>query len=291
MNVYEMVTNQVIEALETGGFAFTDRWDRPAPAFVMPLRSTGETYQGINILLLWIAAHNNQFTSAHWFTYKQAKTLNAQVKKGAKSTKIIYYGTYTKKDENGDEKEASSRFAKVYSVFNADQIEGLPEEFYIKPKEPRIFENDHVDELDAFFKGTGATYSFEGDRAYYDRAGDFIKLPPIRRFVSVNAFYSTLAHEIAHWTGAEHRLNREKGKKFADKAYCIEECVAELSALFTMSHLNARYDFPNSVAYISQYLDAMKADPKFIFTAASAASEATDYLIDQAKTKFCANAA
>lgn len=278
-DIYAEVTNTVLEALESGTKPWVKQWNNGPSNFIMPRRSTGEFYQGINILLLWIAAEKKGYFSEYWFTYKQAVALGANVTKGEKSTRVCYYGTFIPKDKKtGEKKEQPSKFLKSFNVFNADQIEGLPEEFYSKPELVVNAEIKRIRDLDIFFRYTGAAINEVGNSAFYNRSTDQVTMPPFETFKTANSYYSVLSHEVAHWTGSPNRLDRTKGKIFGDKAYAAEELVAELSAVFTMTSLGYAPDLDNSVAYIASWIKALRNDKKFIFTAASQASKATEFM-------------
>ena len=134
-DVQSHVTKSIIKAIEAGTAPWRKPWTGSSFGGAFPLRSTGERYRGINILLLWCAAEENDYSSAHWFTYKQADTIGAQVRKGEKSSTVVKYGTFEKEDENGTEKKIP--YTRAYRVFNADQIDGLPTVFYTEPEAAR----------------------------------------------------------------------------------------------------------------------------------------------------------
>ncbi|MEM7242327.1 MAG: zincin-like metallopeptidase domain-containing protein [Pseudomonadota bacterium] len=289
-HVQQTITDALIALMEVGTPPWRCGWSKSTDTFTMPLRANGEAYRGINILLLWSSVMQHGFTSPYWFTYKQAQSINAQVKKGSKATKIIYYGVLKANDETEEDADELRRFARLYSVFNGDQIEGLAACYTVPPAPLEIFDNERSGYMDDFFYSIKATVKEEGEKAFYDRLKDSITLPPFDTFESANAFYSTLAHEFAHWTGAKDRLNRVKGKAFGDRAYAFEELVAELSAVFTMTELNAAIDLPNHSAYLAHWITAMREEPSFIMRAASAASASAEFLIGESKIRnaFCA---
>ena len=278
IDIQQDVTNKILKALEAGVAPWRKDWKNGSSSFIMPKRENGEFYQGINILLLWEAAEEKGFFSQYWFTYKKASELGAQVKKGSKGTHIYFYGTSKKKDEN--DKENIFKFLKGTTVFNADQIESLDEKYYSAPKMINNNNNERVKTLETFFKNTGAEIIEQGNSAHYTPSKDIVSMPPLNTFENSNAFYFTLAHEMAHWTGSPKRLNREFGKKMNDQKYAAEELVAELSAMFTMLNCGQVPDFSNSASYIDHWLSALKNDKTFIFKAASKASQATNYLLD-----------
>lgn len=275
-NVSDVVTDAIIKAIEAGTAPWRKPWTGETGGTAFPLRSTGEPYRGINILLLWCAAQENGFESAHWFTFKQAKDLGANVRKGEKSSTVVKYGTLEKEDDQGDEKKFA--YTKAYRVFNADQIEGLPEHFYFKPEPARDLGTTNDAALDAFFNGLGVRLiSTEKPRAFYNIEEDHVHMPPIETFYSSAGYYGTLAHEMAHATGHKSRLDRFK--KFNTRTeYAFEELIAEISACIMGAKLGFKPDFDQSAAYIEGWLKALKEDNRAIFRAASEAQKAVDMI-------------
>ena len=196
-DVQAQVTNSIIIAIEAGTAPWRKPWAGSTSGGSFPLRSTGEGYRGINVLLLWCAAEENGFSSAHWFTLKQAAGAGGQVRKGEKSSTVVKYGTFEKE---GDEGEAKSiPYTKAYRVFNADQIDGLPAEFYTEPEAARDLGTVADPELEAFFASVGVPIDTSREpRAYYSPSVDRIHMPPIETFYNASDFYGVLAHESAH---------------------------------------------------------------------------------------------
>ncbi|TQM90372.1 ArdC family protein [Roseinatronobacter monicus] len=253
-DLYETVTNEIIASIEEGTPAWRKPWTGETGGAAFPLRSNGEGYRGINVLMLWLVASKRGYRSAYWFTYRQAKEAGAQVKRGEKGATVVKYGTVAREDEaTGSEKAIP--YLKSYTVFNAEQIEGLPASFYgTAAEEARDLGTKTDPELEAFFAATGAEIrTSEDPRAYYDLIGDFIHMPPVSTFHSAAGYFSTLAHETCHWTGASSRLDRFE--KFNDcKAYAFEELIAEIGNCMVCAHLGLTPDFGQSGAYIKGWL-------------------------------------
>lgn len=280
-DIYQEITTQIVNAMEAGTPPWRKPWTGDAVGFAMPKRATGETYKGINVLMLWMMASERGYTSETWFTYRQAKEAGGQVRKGEKSTTVIYYNTVKAGDEQGEEKTIP--FAKAYRVFNADQIEGLPVEFYQKPTAPRDLGTVVDPELETFFASIGAKIeTSKKPQAYFAPADDLIHMPPIETFHSANGYYATLAHEHIHFTGVEKRLGRY-GKYSNKQEYAFEELVAEIGSCMLCGQLGLTPEFDQSAAYIEGWLKALKDDKRLIFKAASAAQKATDYLLEASK--------
>jgi antirestriction protein ArdC len=283
-DIYTHVTDKIIAAIEAGCPPWRKPWTGSKGGVCFPLRSNGEPYRGINILMLWLEAEEKGYVSPRWFTYKQAQDSGAQVRKGEKSTTVVKYGTFEKEDRDTGEDKTFS-YAKAYRVFNADQIEGLPAELYGKaPDAPRDLGTEADPELDAFFARTGAEIvTTEEPRAYYSPAKDHIHMPPVATFHSTKGYFGTLAHEAIHWTGGEKRL--ERIKKFANReAYAFEELVAEIGACFLGAQIGIAPEIDQSAAYVESWLQALKDDKRAIFRAASEAQKAADYLLNAAGT-------
>jgi len=274
-DLYDHVTNQIITALEAG----TPPWRKPwtgGQRVAFPLRSNGEAYRGINVLMLWLAAAEHDYSSAHWFTYKQSKELNAQVRKGEKSTTVVKYGTIERENEKGEERTIP--YAKAYRVFNADQIEGLPEQYIIQPDAPRDMGTTASPELDNFIAATGAKLEItDRAEASYNRKTDHIHMPPIATFHSAGGYYETLLHELTHWTGHKTRLDRfQSFTKRSD--YAFEELIAEIGSCMAYARLGLVPSIDQSAAYIEGWLNALQDDKRLIFKAASAAQKAADLI-------------
>ncbi|MEP3674962.1 zincin-like metallopeptidase domain-containing protein [Sulfitobacter sp.] len=279
-DVYAHVTETIIAEIEAGTPPWRKPWTGSASGIALPTRHNGEEYRGINVLMLWIMAAKHGHVSSRWMTYKQAQELGGQVRKGETSSTVVKYGTFTRENELGIEEELP--YARAYRVFNADQIEGLPEDYYIRPEAPRDLGTAADPELEAFFSQTGADILTSDDpRAYYSPAKDHIHMPPIATFHNAAGYYGTLAHEAIHWTGSEKRL--ERIKKFANReAYAFEELVAEIGACFLGAQIGVAPEFDQSAAYVEGWLKALKEDTRAIFRAASEAQKAADFVLQAA---------
>ncbi|MBK8177044.1 MAG: DUF1738 domain-containing protein [Rhodospirillales bacterium] len=282
-DVYTRITNQIIAELEQGVRPWMKPWDAAhvAGPVSRPLRVSGKPYGGINIVMLWASAMEQGFTAPIWMTFRQAKELGAHVKKGAKGTLVVYANTITR-EEQGEEGEAQTReipFMKGYTVFNVEQIEDLPAHYHAKA-EPRLNAEQRIENAEGFFAATGATIRHGGNAAFYSPSSDHVQMPPFEAFRSAEAYYATLAHECVHWTKHDTRLARDFGRKrFGDAGYAMEELVAELGAAFLCADLELTPQIRDDHApYIAGWLQALKHDKRAIFTAASHAQKAADFL-------------
>jgi antirestriction protein ArdC len=283
-DIHAEITNRIVAAIEKGAGAFEMPWQGAATTMAPANAATKRFYRGINVLSLWVSAQAQGFSSPQWATFRQWQDFGAQVRKGEKGTPIVFYKTIEVEADEGDAAdEKTVPFARASWVFNAAQVDG----FEPAPEPVRVVSQfDKLEQVDAAIRATGARIDHGGNRAFYHRVEDRIQVPNTADFVGTKtstaqeSFYSTLLHELAHWTGAEHRLDREKGKRFADKVYAFEEIIAELSAAFSCARLGiAATPRADHAAYIADYLTILKSDKKAIFAAASAASAATNFIL------------
>jgi antirestriction protein ArdC len=283
-DVYERVTNQIVSELERGVRPWMKPWnaEHAAGRITRPLRGNGVPYQGINVLMLWSAAIEKGYAAPIWMTFKQALDLKAHVRKGEAGSLVVYAdkiirtGTDTK---TGEASEHAIPFMKGYTVFNVEQIDGLPERFYAKAK-PRSETVQRIARVESFFAATGATVRHGGNRAFYSPASDHVQMPPIEAFRDAESYYATLAHESCHWTKHPSRLDRDFGRKrFGDEGYAMEELVAELGAAFLSADLELTPEVRDDhAAYIASWIKVLKDDKRAIFSAASHAQRAADFL-------------
>lgn len=282
-DIYTRITDQIITALEQGVRPWMKPWDaaHAAGSVSRPLRGNGKPYAGINVLMLWASAMEQSFSAPIWMTYRQAKELGAQVRKGAKGTLVVYADKITRKEENeqGEEIDRHIPFMKGYSVFCVDQIEGLPAHFYALSESFKNPDQRNAD-AESFFANTGIEIRHGGNAAYYAPDPDFVQMPEFTSFRDAVAYYATLAHETTHATRHTSRLDRDFGrKKWGDEGYAMEELVAELGAAFLCADLELTPQITeNHAPYIAGWVKVLKQDKRAIFAAASHAQKAADYL-------------
>lgn len=287
-DVYERVTATIIEQLEKGVRPWCKPWSggHVAGPIHRPLRSCGTPYRGINVVMLWVVAEMKGYTAPIWMTYRQAQALGGQVRKGEKSALVTYSGTIEKEGEGdecgGGEEGRTIRFRKGYTVFNVEQIDGLPGHYYAthdtnpNPDAP-------IAEAEAFFAAIGADIRHGGMEAYFAPGLDYIQMPPFERFQEAGRYYEVLAHECTHWSGHKSRLDREMPGETPKERYANEELVAEIGAAFLAAELGLAIEpREDHAAYIANWLQALRNDKRLIFKAASEAQKAADYLIEKA---------
>jgi antirestriction protein ArdC len=299
---HERVTAQISSLLERGVRPWIKPWDDIAPpdALVLPLRSCGTPYRGMNIIALWAASLECGFRSRHWFTFKQALAMKACVRKGERGSFVVYYAEVGEKSDgdgkpsrapkskvaNGDELGEARRILRGYTVFNTEQIEGLPEAYYVPPETPLAPRTPMTISEDetrwaSLFAQIPVTLRHGGNRAFYSKAADYIQMPLREAFRDGSQYWATLAHETAHASRHETRLNRDFGQtRFGDAGYALEELVAELASAFIGVHIGLPADhLEDHAAYIDGWLKALGDNPSSFLTAASKAQAAADWVL------------
>jgi antirestriction protein ArdC len=281
-DVHRAITETIAEAIERGAGEFVMPWHRTGPGIVRPVNAaTGVSYRGVNVVALWAEATLAGYGSGQWASFRQWQKLGASVRKGEHGTTIVFYKKFDVELNSDDEDERGQRLvARASRVFNVDQVVG-----WAPPEKTAPSPAEVLPELEATVKATKAEIVEGGDRAYYHRTGDRIHIPSRSRFCGsptstpTESFYATLLHELTHWTGAAHRLNRTFGERFGDDAYAFEELVAELGAAFLCGDLGIANDpRPDHAAYVANWLEVLKRDRRAIFAAARSASLAAEYL-------------
>jgi antirestriction protein ArdC len=298
VEIRESITTRIVQALKSG----TAPWRRPwsdlenagSPANVVSRRP----YTGVNTLLLQLIAFERGWSSRWWGTFRQWTALGLRVRQrpsdvppGEWGTKIVFCKPVTKvpvrtptvedPDDSSLVREGRYLLLRQFCVFNADQVEGQGvEAFQARPPIALSFEN--FGPAEEAIAATSARIEFGGGRAAYFPAEDFIRLPPKESFISVQEYYATAFHELAHWTGHGERLGRlNKNARFGDSAYAFEELVAEIAGCFACNEVGIPQssDLTNHTAYLASWLRVLQNDPTSIFTAGSQASAATDFIL------------
>jgi antirestriction protein ArdC len=283
-NLYAEITAKIIAELEAGRLPWVQPWassGASAPLGLPKNAATGRQYSGINVLILWNAVIEHGYAVQSWLTFRQALLLGGHVRKGERGTTLVYADHFIPEDarerarESGEEPRAIP-FLKRFTVFNAEQCEGLPEGL-VAPTPP-IETNMILPQAEALIRATGADIRIGGDRAYYDVAGDFIRVPPPQACFEPVNWHRTVNHELSHWVGAGHRLNRDLAGSFGSKRYAFEELIAEISGAYVCAALGI-VPTVRHADYIGSWLEVLRGDSRVIVRAASAASKAADYLL------------
>jgi antirestriction protein ArdC len=283
-NLYREITAKIIAELEQGIVPWVRPWRSmgQGPSLSLPKNAhSDKTYSGINILLLWAALDAHGFASCHWMTFKQALELGGSVRKGEKGTHVFYADRFIPEKEReraeteGGEPSAIP-FLKRYTVFNAEQCDGLPEHLFA-PR-PALPDCDIIPEAQALMLATGADFRIGGDKAFYLPSEDVIRVPHQSAFIDPINYYRTAFHELGHWTGHGSRLSRDQSHRFGSSGYAREELVAEMATAFICAALGI-VPTVRHADYIGNWLAVLKEDSRAIFKAASQASKASDFIL------------
>jgi antirestriction protein ArdC len=283
-DVYGRITNKICADLEAGVRPWLKPWnaEHATGRITRPLRWDGTPYRGINVVMLWSASVTKGYACPLWLTFRQALELGGHVRKGESGELVVFASAMTR-TETGDAGEATERaipFLKGYTVFNAEQCEGLPPLYDAKAEPPALTSPQRIEQADRFFAATGADIRHGGTRAFYAEGPDYVQMPPFETFRDTESHAATLAHELTHWTKHETRLARDLGRvRHGDEGYAKEELVAELGAAFLCADIGITPELRDDhAAYIASWLKALRGDKRLIFTAAAHAQRAADYL-------------
>ena len=283
-DTHQEITDHIIEAIEAGAGQFEMPWHRSGGG--MPVNAkTGNLYNGVNVLSLWVAGDRRGYGSDKWATYRQWQELDANVRHKEKGSPIVFYKETTRDvvdPVTGNASEEPSYFARTSRVFNADQVEG-----YTAPDGDTPTRNlvKIIENADSFVANTGADIHNGGERAYYRRSSDHIQMPERERFTGTptstptESYYAVLLHELTHWTGHPKRLDRDFAGRFSGQGRAMEELVAELGSAFLCADLGvSNSPRPDHAAYVANWLEVLNDDKKAIFTASARARDAVGYL-------------
>ena len=285
IDIYARITETIVADLEKGVRPWMKPWSASGleGRITRPLRHTGEPYTGINVLLLWSESLARGFEAPLWMTYRQAVQIGAQVRKGETGATVVYASRFTKTetDSRGDEVERDIPFLKTYTVFNCDQIDGLPDQYYHRPD--RIIDPvSRIEHADRFFENTGAVIRHGGTKAFFAAASDHIQMPPFESFRDAESYVAVLSHEATHWTAPAHRVGRDLSRYHKDRTErAREELIAELGSCFLCADLGIVPELeprPDHASYLHSWLRVLKGDKRAIFQAAAHAQRAVTYL-------------
>lgn len=278
-DLYQTVTDAIVVALEQGNIPWICPWQvHPDQALPANLAS-GHRYRGVNVLLLNMVHRARGFRLNRWMTFQQARSLGAHVRRGESGTSVVFFKMLEVESERPAPPDADSKvipLLRSFTVFNADQIEGLPADLIAEPPALDTFEANQAAE--GLIQASGAVIRHGGGRAFYRPSDDTIQLPAKASFISPERYYGVALHELTHWSGHESRCNRKLAGRQNLDAYAFEELVAELGAAFLCSHVGIHTELQHA-AYLEAWLTALKGDKRLIFSAASLAQRACDYLI------------
>ena len=286
------VTDAIVRMLEQG----VAPWQKPWEGAGIPQNpTTGRAYRGGNALHLMATAIRRELDDPRWLTYRQAVAQGWQVRQGEKGTQIEFWQAKAPAERTADrnddarDKDQPRLVRRVYTVFNAKQIDGIPA---YAPRQYSAFETAQAGER--ILANSGATIVHDqADQAFYRPGTDSIHLPPRNAFKDAPGYYGTALHELAHWTGHQSRLNRSTltdSYRFGDVNYAREELRAELASVFLAAERGIPHDPASHAAYVGSWIKALREDKNEIFRAAHDASAAADYLLTLEREKTRAEA-
>ena len=278
-NVFEIVTEQILSHLDKGVIP----WKKPWSSKIRFPRNlvTSKPYNGINIWLLMTPG----YASPYWLTFNQAKNLGGNVKKGEKSSIVVFWNFKEVEEANKDTGELVKKnipFLKYYRVFNVQQCEGIT-----YPDQPEEIHTDPIAEAEALIEGYKGRPEIKHGfvRACYNPEEDLIKMPNKSAFVNLEEYFSTLFHECVHSSGAASRLNREtltSPAEFGSKSYAREELIAEMGAAYLCGISGiSQATIENSTAYIQGWRNVISKDSRLVVLAASLAQKAVNHITGQ----------
>ena len=276
VSIHEKIANQVIEAMKTSGNNWIQSWAVPSdqqPTSVV----TDKEYTGVNWLILSLAKFDQNFTTGKWATYRGWQKLGAQVKKGSKGHQIIYFNTVKIDDQNSEESRTIP-YAKPYTVFNADQVEGydFPEVDAMFHDMPDTVADDLANKIGVKIVNDNKT------QALYIPSKDIINMPMQSQFKDPESYAATLLHEIVHWTSHKDRCNRNIKNKHGTKDYAFEELIAELGSAMLCGSLNiSTRPREEHAKYLNSWIAKLSENPKAIFSASAKAQKAVNFILDR----------
>ncbi len=280
--MHDKVTAQIVAQLEAGTAPWVKPWktsNRYGGSAMPHNAGTKRPYNGINVLILWMEQAEKNYPTAGWLTANQAKALGGIPARGEKHTKVVFYKPIfiKEKQEDGTIVEKKILMMKGFQVFNIAQCVNLPEKFV--PVAEDITDEVETDDQNfaGWLKATGAKIGHGGDQAYYRPSTDSIQLPKASKFDTPSHYKATAFHELGHWTAAKGRCDRDLKGRFGDASYAAEELIAELCAAFMCAEMAVDGQLRHA-DYIGHWIKMLKDDPSAIFTAASQAGRAADFL-------------
>lgn len=278
-DLYQTVTNTIVAELEKGVAPWVRPWKTLDGRFGgLPYNGASHrAYRGVNVWLLAITALARDYDDPRWFTYRQAWSCGAQVRAGEKATLVIFWTQHRFEKEDPKTRERTERQVpclKRYFVFNAAQCDG------IEPMAP-VVESAEVrhKRAQALVDRHQVDIRFGGDTACYVPSLDALRMPLLHAFDNEESYWSTLLHEMTHWTGSKKRLDRDLSGRFGDDAYAAEELVAEVGSAFLCAALgiDGKLRHPE---YLGHWLKVLRGDKRAIFKASSLAQSAADFLLE-----------
>lgn len=277
-DLYQQVTDQIVTELEKGVAPWVRPWRRLSDEFGGAPHNafSKRAYRGVNAILLSMTMGARGLGDPRWLTYRQALALGGNVRKGEKSTQVVFWKpvTVAASPKPGEvESEKSIPILRSYSVFNVEQCDGVPPLEGAIEGDPLIPHRKALDILHAH----EVRWTSGGDMACYRPVTDDILVPRSELFEGDDHYTGTLLHECVHWTGHSSRLARNLTGRFGTASYAAEELIAELGAAFLVAYCG----IPGTLRhpeYIGSWLQVLKGDKRAVFAAATFAQKAADFL-------------
>lgn len=278
INVYELVTNRIIEQLENNIIPWEKPWSGTIDGAFN--RVSKKPYSILNQMLL---KYDGEYAS-----FKQWKDLGGHIRKAEKSEIIVFWKMYPikEKQDDGTEIIKTIPLLKYINVFHISQVDG------VEPLKQKVTHDiEPIDKaekiLNDYWNRENITIEHvKGDKAFYSPMFDKIQLPLFEQFKSSEEYYSTAFHESIHSTMKTSRCNRQEDRKgkvvsFGSEEYSKEELVAEVGSaqLMNIVGIETTKSFRNSTAYIQSWLKVLRNDNKFIVSASSKAEKAVNYIL------------
>ena len=305
-DIYEKITNLIIEMLENHKQSnYTESWYNLSGDSIFAKNiASNHVYTGINQLMLNYLKQKNNYAFNRWLTFKQIEGFGGRIKKGSKAALVVYKSAIYLDAEN--EKNITKQveyllknlqsiehlkikkvgYLKSFSVFNLDCVTGLPDDFYKLAELEKLTDFEKDERAEELIKNVGVKIEFDArNEAFYKPSEDKIYMPLPKQFVSKDAFYSVIFHEIGHSVFHPTRLNLPLNSKFGSKEYAFGELVAEINSAFICAYLGYESRITDNVSYIDNWLSVMKNDKRFVIQAASQAQQASDYILKSAKVE------
>ncbi len=301
-SVFAKVTKVFIDALKTGAPPWRKPWSECSSTSGFPVNAgTERRYSGINVTILWAAAITHSYEYDRWLSFRQAKKLGGKIRKGEKGTIAVLFknidvsqpSSTEKERENNVEPPRNYRIARAYTLFNVEQCIGLPKEV-VRGRDPFQVQVHHWQphhSADDLIKYCGAKIRHAGSTATYFPNSDVICMPPKGAFDSSAGYYSTLLHELTHWTGHKTRLNRTgivEPYPFRSEGYALEELIAEIGSAFLCADFQILGEMRHE-SYVLDWVRILENDSKAIFSSSALAWKARNYLIGKFPTNAFEN--
>jgi antirestriction protein ArdC len=281
-SIYEEITEKIIDALEAGVAPWVRPWET-AQYGQYRNAVTDRPYRGINVMLLNLATMTKGFVDPRWLTFRNAEMLGGHVRKGEKGVGIVFWKFIDTENKNkdsiedGDDDQKIIPLARLYTVFNIEQCDGIELSSLKKSVCAGHKINEEAEKILSL-----PNLKHGGDKAYYSQSRDLIVMPVREAFENLDFYFSTFYHEILHWSGHPDRLNREFGARFGDHCYAFEELVAEIGAALLGAGTGIPFENMHHPEYINFWLQILQKNNRAIFTAAAKAQVAADYVLEKA---------